>query len=129
MEEPALSPLHEEEILTTLITALRDIFVAHGLIDPQQVRQAHAAQLLDYDPPPVWDCLTLRERTVARLLIKGQANGVIAAKLQIHPQTVRTHIRNIMRKLGVNNRGAAIVLLLQSLVSAELPIHEKHVGE
>lgn len=50
--------------------------------------------------------LTPREGQVLLLLRQGQANGQIALELQIGVETVRTHARNIYRKLGVASRRA-----------------------
>ncbi len=51
------------------------------------------------------DRLTTREHTILGLIGYGQTNQVIASIAGISPQTVQTHRRNIMRKLGIH--GAA----------------------
>jgi DNA-binding NarL/FixJ family response regulator len=48
--------------------------------------------------------LTVREQQVARLVCEGLGTRVIAARLAIRPATVKTHIRNIYRKMRVTNR-------------------------
>jgi DNA-binding CsgD family transcriptional regulator len=48
--------------------------------------------------------LSAREREVARLAATGLGDKDIARRLEISPTTVRTHIDNAYRKLGVNNR-------------------------
>jgi DNA-binding CsgD family transcriptional regulator len=48
--------------------------------------------------------LSEREREVAELAVRGFTNQQIADRLFISPETVKTHIRNISRKLGVNNK-------------------------
>jgi DNA-binding NarL/FixJ family response regulator len=48
--------------------------------------------------------LTAREGDVLALLQKGQSNAQIALELQVGVETVRTHARNIYRKLGVRTR-------------------------
>jgi DNA-binding NarL/FixJ family response regulator len=52
------------------------------------------------DAPP----LTPREADVLELLQGGSSNAEIAAELHIGVETVRTHARNIYRKLGVSTR-------------------------
>jgi DNA-binding NarL/FixJ family response regulator len=56
-------------------------------------------------PNPVGpELLTPREATVLELLQKEQSNAEIAAALCVGVETVRTHRRNIYRKLGVRSR-------------------------
>jgi DNA-binding NarL/FixJ family response regulator len=52
--------------------------------------------------------LSDREDEVLRLLGEGRAVNSIAQTLGITPQTVRVHLGNAMRKLGLKNREAAI---------------------
>jgi DNA-binding NarL/FixJ family response regulator len=55
-----------------------------------------------------WERLTLREREVLDELAKGKSGDDIADQLSISPLTVRTHIRNLMAKLGVHSRLEAV---------------------
>jgi DNA-binding NarL/FixJ family response regulator len=57
--------------------------------------------------------LTQRESEVLALLVSGHSNRGIAAKLVISEDTVKTHIRGLYRKLGVQERGGAIALALR----------------
>ncbi len=50
------------------------------------------------------DLLTAREAEVLDLLQQGASNAEIAQKLHVGVETVRTHARNIYRKLGVTSR-------------------------
>jgi DNA-binding NarL/FixJ family response regulator len=51
--------------------------------------------------------LTARELAILRLLAAGATNDEIAQKLWITRQTVKFHVSNIYRKLGVSNRTGA----------------------
>lgn len=57
--------------------------------------------------------LTQREIDVASYLGQDESYAEIAASLGISHETVRIHVRNIMKKCGVRTRHAAVVRLLQ----------------
>jgi DNA-binding NarL/FixJ family response regulator len=48
--------------------------------------------------------LTARERLVAALAADGRTNGQVAHELQVSPQTVKTQMRSILRKLDLDSR-------------------------
>ncbi|MCW3039088.1 MAG: Bacterial regulatory protein luxR family, partial [Solirubrobacterales bacterium] len=52
------------------------------------------------------------ERRVAELMVEGHSNAQIGELLQVSPQTVKTQVARIRRKLGARNRVEAIVTLL-----------------
>jgi DNA-binding NarL/FixJ family response regulator len=53
--------------------------------------------------------LTSRERQIAELVCQGLANGTIANRLKISPGTVKTHVRNIYRKMKVRSKIAMLL--------------------
>lgn len=58
--------------------------------------------------------LTPRERDILRLLREGYPNKVIANRLDVSEVTVKSHLGNVFRKLGVQNRLQAMKLLVDS---------------
>ena len=64
--------------------------------------------------------LTRREREVLRLLARGADNDGIAQSLVISPQTARTHVQNLLGKLGVHSRLAAAAFVTGSGLLEEL---------
>ena len=53
--------------------------------------------------------LTPRERQIAELICQGLRNGSIAKDLRIKPGTVKTHTRNIYRKVYVKSKIAMLL--------------------
>jgi DNA-binding NarL/FixJ family response regulator len=69
-----------------------------------------AAELADHVAE---DDLTSREIDVLRLVAGGNANKEIAAQLSIAEETVKSHITNILSKLGANDRTHAVTMALK----------------
>jgi two-component system nitrate/nitrite response regulator NarL len=111
-----LKNLDAEELFALLAS------VAHG---EAALTRAMAARLLkrvahhaahDEGVAPV---LTEREIEVLRLVVQGASNPEIAAKLCVSVNTVKTHIRNILEKLHLDNRTQVAGYAVQSgLVSS-----------
>jgi DNA-binding NarL/FixJ family response regulator len=57
--------------------------------------------------------LTLRETDVLICMAQGLSNQDIAEALGISPYTVRSHVRNILRKLDVKNRTQAVLIAIE----------------
>ncbi len=60
------------------------------------------------EPAATASSLTPREREVLQLIAKGLSYNRIAEALQMSPNTVTSHIKQIYRKLAVNSRGEAV---------------------
>src|SRR3954471_17380664 len=69
---------------------------------PRQTATPEPLERFDYLPEA--DILTAREAEVLQLLQEGLSNAQIAHALSIGIETVRTHARNIYRKLGISTR-------------------------
>lgn len=68
------------------------------------------------------DDLTLREIDVLRLIASGNANKQIADQLSIGEGTVKTHVTNILSKLGANDRTHAVTIgLKRGIIELGLP--------
>lgn len=75
--------------------------------------QKHLKNRNDLPSDPL-GCLTDRERDVLQWIATGMSNKQIATQLFISEETVKVHIRNLLRKLNVHSRVAATVLYLES---------------
>jgi NarL family two-component system response regulator LiaR len=86
-----------------------------------QLSPKAAARLMrEVRAPDSPETLTEREVDVLRLLAQGQANKQIAGNLRIGEKTVKTHVSNILAKLGVPSRTqAALYAVRIGLVSAD----------
>jgi DNA-binding NarL/FixJ family response regulator len=73
---------------------------------PPEVASRLAAHLLDND-------LTSREMEVLRLIRDGHRNKQIAFELAISETTVNFHIKNLVDKLGANDRTHAVIIALR----------------
>lgn len=80
-------------------SALSQPGIATGTL--YDVHQKFKSQALDYD-------LTDRQRDVLKLLVEGCSNKEIGRKLDITEATVKTHLANIYRMLGLSNRTEAV---------------------
>ena len=80
---------------------------------------AEAAQALvqnaNQPPTPGLD-LTEREREVLALMIEGLSNTQIAGRLTVSPSTIKSHVSNILSKLGVASRTEAVTLALRNRI-------------
>jgi NarL family two-component system response regulator LiaR len=64
-------------------------------------------------PTPGFD-LTEREREVLALMVEGLNNTQIAARLTVSPSTVKSHVSNILSKLGIASRTEAVAIALRN---------------
>jgi DNA-binding NarL/FixJ family response regulator len=119
--------------LSELMTAVRETYQGNSWIDPaiasivlRQMRQKPVAvgdvkatiqidaltpeytQVLEDYP------LTERELEILELIVGGCSNAEIAEQAYITVGTVKTHVRNILNKLGVDDRTKAAVRALRS---------------
>lgn len=88
-----------------LLATIRAVHTGRRSI-PADVASELALHLTDVN-------LSEREAGVLRLVAAGNANKRIAALLQISEETVKAHVRNILAKLGANDRTHAVTIALQ----------------
>lgn len=103
-----------------LVSAVRIVGAGDALLAPEVTRRvierfaagdaSAAASPVSVDPLPLLEPLTEREAEVLRLMAEALSNAEIAARLFIGEATVKTHVSNVLQKLGARDRVQAVVL-------------------
>lgn len=88
-----------------LLDTIRAVHSGRKRVSPEVASQVadHAADSL----------LTVREIDVLQLIAEGSANKVVADRLAITEDTVKAHVKNILSKLGANDRTHAVTIALK----------------
>jgi DNA-binding NarL/FixJ family response regulator len=110
------SPRHD------LIAAVRAAAAGDALLAPSVTRrliEAFARRPPETSPSPSrLASLTARERDVLLLLARGRSNAEIAAVLFVSEATVKTHVGNLLAKLGLRDRVQAVILAYETGIVA-----------
>ncbi len=106
------SPRHD------LIAAIRAAAAGDALLSPSVTRrliEAFARRPPETTPSPArLATLTARERDVLLLLARGRSNAEIATALFVSDATVKTHVGNLLAKLGLRDRVQAVILAYET---------------
>ncbi|MFF3666078.1 response regulator [Microtetraspora malaysiensis] len=109
-----LKDAHRDE----LVRAVRVVAAGEGLLAPTVTRRlietlaqgGHAVPRLKAR----LDELTVRERETLTQVARGLSNAEIAAELVVSEHTVKTHVSNLLTKLGLRDRAQAVVFAYES---------------
>ena len=93
------------QVHRALLDTIRAVHAGQKRISPEV-----AAELADHAGE---EELTAREIAVLRLIALGNTNKAIAAQLYISDETVKSHIANILEKIGANDRTHAVTTALR----------------
>jgi DNA-binding NarL/FixJ family response regulator len=105
-ERAAGAALRPDEVVDEgrlLLAALGDASASSLLATPEPAEAGEAPALL-----------TAREREVLVLVAEGLSDKAIAERLYISPRTVANHVNNMLGKLGVASRSAAVALAIRN---------------
>ena len=101
-----------------LIAAVRAAAAGNALLAPSVTRrliEAFARRPPETTPSPArLAALTAREREVLVRLARGGSNTEIAATLFVSEATVKTHVGNLLAKLGLRDRVQAVILAYET---------------
>ena len=88
-----------------LISAIRSVHAGKSIIPPAIAQRL--AERMATEP------LTQREQDVLEQIVRGKSNKEIGVALEISEATVKTHINNLLGKLGVEDRTQAATAAIQ----------------
>jgi DNA-binding NarL/FixJ family response regulator len=96
-----------------LIQAIRDTYDNRPALGPNIARKLMMDIQNDEAIRPGDNSLTEREVEILQHMALGQTNQEIADELFLSERTVRTHVTNILAKLGLSNRTQAVIHALK----------------
>jgi DNA-binding NarL/FixJ family response regulator len=96
------------------INAIRTVHEGESLLFPAAVRRLATRHGGPGGRGLAEANLTDREAEVLRLIAQGRSNAEIAAELFLGVETVKTHVRNVLAKLGARDRVQAVITAFES---------------
>jgi DNA-binding NarL/FixJ family response regulator len=100
-----------------VLSAVQAAAKGEVLIDPSELsdilREVAKERASARDADLLISQITPREKEILQFLAGGHSNSDIAGNLFISPQTVQTHVRNILVKLGVNSKLQAVTFAVR----------------
>ena len=115
LEAGAIGYLIKDVSADDLARAIRAAHAGRATLSPEA---AQALVETENQPPAPGLDLTEREREVLALMIEGLNNTQIAGRLTVSPSTIKSHVSNILAKLGVASRTEAVTLALRNGIVA-----------
>ena len=111
LEAGAIAYLLKDVSADDLVRAIRAAHAGRATLSPEAAQAL--VETANQPPVPGLD-LTEREREVLALMIEGLNNTQIAGRLTVSPSTIKSHVSNILSKLGVASRTEAVTLALRN---------------
>ncbi|MGW0882543.1 response regulator [Streptomyces sp. NPDC002671] len=94
--------------------AVRLVAEGDSVLFPDAVRRLATARPVRPEAAARTAALTQRETEILRLMARGLSNQAISAELVVSQETVKTHVGNILAKLGADNRTQAVITAFQA---------------
>jgi len=111
LEAGAIGYLLKDISADDLVWAIRAAHAGRATLSPEAAQSL--VETANLPPTPGLD-LTEREHDVLKLMIEGLNNTQIAGRLTVSPSTIKSHVSNILAKLGVTSRTEAVTLALRN---------------
>jgi DNA-binding NarL/FixJ family response regulator len=113
VEAGASGFLGKDEAANEVLSAAKAAAEGEVLIEPETLARLLPQVAREREAQRDAMLLTDREREILSLLAEGMRNDDIAQKLYISPQTVQTHVRNILGKLRVHSKLEAVAFAVK----------------
>ena len=98
-----------------ILQAIRTVALSDSLLFPAAIRGLAARHAAGRESDRVRRArLTEREEQVLALVARGLSNAEIAADLVVSVETVKTHVGNLLAKLGARDRTQAVIVAYES---------------
>lgn len=111
LEAGAIGYLLKDVSADELAQAIRAAHAGRATLSPEAAQAL--VEAANQPSAPGLD-LTERELEVLALMVEGLNNTQIAARLTVSPSTIKSHVSNILSKLGVASRTEAVTLALRN---------------
>jgi NarL family two-component system response regulator LiaR len=111
LEAGAIAYLLKDVSADDLARAIRAAHSGRATLSPEAAQAF--VETSNLPPVPGLD-LTEREREVLALMVEGLSNAQIAGRLTVSPSTIKSHVSNVLSKLGVASRTEAVTLALRN---------------
>jgi NarL family two-component system response regulator LiaR len=113
LEAGAIAYLLKDVSADDLVRAIRAAHAGRATLSPAAAQAL--VETANQPPVPGLD-LTEREREVLALMVEGLNNTQIAGRLTVSPSTIKSHVSNVLSKLGVSSRTEAVTLALRNRI-------------
>ena len=118
-EERLIKDVLEAGAISYLFKKISADDLAKAIRDARDGISTYAPEVTDIlvkslqKPKSHFEALTPREREVLALMVKGMGNNEIADVLVVSPSTAKSHVSNILAKLGVASRNEVIAMVME----------------
>ena len=113
----------KEKPIGVIIDALEKAHQGHLAVDPLVLQQVLLPRKQNSDPLWVLKFLTQREWAALRCIMDGLTTEQMAEQLGVQQSTARTHVKNLLSKLGVHSRLQAAALMTAHASPETWPAH------
>ena len=126
LEEGASGFVGKQQPMSEIAQALERVHRGEVVMDPALLRPGARSEPEREDP--LWQLrfLTDREWETMRCIMDGLTTAEMAVELGVRGSTARTHVQNLLTKLGVHSRLQAAALMTAHASAESWPAHLRH---